>query len=59
MRMREREKRIEMKKKKFPKCCYYCKHLYNISTQKYCINRFKDGFDPCEKFEFCATCKSV
>lgn len=48
----------KLKKTKFSKCCYYCKHKYNIKTQKYCPNMYKDGFDPCEKFEFCAGCKS-
>ena len=48
-----------MKKIKFEKCCYNCKHKYNSNTRRYCPNRYKDGFNPCEKFEFCATCKSI
>ena len=48
-----------MKKKKFEKCCYNCKHEYNRSTREFCPNMYKNGFNPCNKFEFSALCKSM
>ena len=44
---------------KFEHCCDNCKHLYNTSTHKHCPNMYKDGFNPCNKFSFSSTCKSV
>lgn len=40
------------KKTKYEKSCYHCKYRFD------CGMKFKIGKDYCDKFKFCATCKS-
>lgn len=41
------------KKRKFERTCYNCKYLYE------CANRYRINTAACDKFKFCASCKSI
>ncbi len=43
---------------KIERGCYYCKFNYNSTTHKHCPNIYKEGFNPCNKFEWHSIYKS-